>query len=169
MRKALIVWGGWSGHEPEQCAEHRRRACSRPTVQGRVENTTEAFADPALADLSLIVPIFTMWTIEKEEVENLTARGARRRRPRRLPRRHGRRVPRAVEYQFMVGGQWVAHPGNIIDYTVEITRPDDPIMAGLPPVSRTGPSSITCMSTPPTRCWPPRRFSGEHADGSTAW
>ena len=20
MRKALIVWGGWSGHEPEQCA-----------------------------------------------------------------------------------------------------------------------------------------------------
>lgn len=35
------------------------------------------------------------------------------------------------EYQFMVGGQWVAHPGNIIDYTVEITCPDDPIMAGL--------------------------------------
>ena len=20
MREALIVWGGWSGHEPEQCA-----------------------------------------------------------------------------------------------------------------------------------------------------
>ncbi|NJO37463.1 MAG: hypothetical protein HC871_07400, partial [Rhizobiales bacterium] len=34
-------------------------------------------------------------------------------------------------YQFMCGGQWVAHPGNIIDYRVDITRPDDPIMAGL--------------------------------------
>ena len=37
----------------------------------------------------------------------------------------------AVEYQFMVGGQWVAHPGNIIDYRVDIVRPDDPIVAGI--------------------------------------
>ena len=35
------------------------------------------------------------------------------------------------EYQFMVGGQWVAHPGNIIDYRVDVTRPDDPVMAGI--------------------------------------
>lgn len=21
MREALIVWGGWSGHEPQECAE----------------------------------------------------------------------------------------------------------------------------------------------------
>src|SRR5260370_31056175 len=34
-------------------------------------------------------------------------------------------------YQFMVGGQWVAHPGGIIDYTVNISQPDDPIVAGL--------------------------------------
>jgi type 1 glutamine amidotransferase len=34
-------------------------------------------------------------------------------------------------YQFMVGGQWVAHPGNIIDYRVNIVKRDDPIMAGL--------------------------------------
>ena len=37
----------------------------------------------------------------------------------------------STEYQFMVGGQWVAHPGNIIDYTVQITNRDDPITAGL--------------------------------------
>ncbi|RUY38312.1 ThuA domain-containing protein, partial [Mesorhizobium sp. M7A.F.Ca.CA.002.07.1.1] len=35
------------------------------------------------------------------------------------------------DYQFMTGGQWVAHPGNIIDYTVAITRPDDPITKGI--------------------------------------
>lgn len=35
------------------------------------------------------------------------------------------------EYQFMVGGQWVAHPGGIIDYTVTITQPSDPIVAGI--------------------------------------
>ena len=37
----------------------------------------------------------------------------------------------AVDYQFIIGGQWVAHPGNVIDYRVNITRPDDPIMAGI--------------------------------------
>src|SRR4029453_19526197 len=36
-----------------------------------------------------------------------------------------------TDYQFMVGGQWVAHPGNIIDYRVNIADHDDPITAGL--------------------------------------
>ena len=36
-----------------------------------------------------------------------------------------------TEYQFMVGGQWVAHPGGVIDYEVNITNHDDPITAGL--------------------------------------
>ena len=31
----------------------------------------------------------------------------------------------------MCGGQWVAHPGNIIDYRVNIIRPDDPVMEGI--------------------------------------
>jgi type 1 glutamine amidotransferase len=34
-------------------------------------------------------------------------------------------------YQYAVGGQWVAHPGNIIDYTVNIIDHDDPITAGI--------------------------------------
>jgi hypothetical protein len=36
-----------------------------------------------------------------------------------------------TEYQFMTGGQFVAHPGGIIDYTVNIAKTDDPIVAGL--------------------------------------
>ena len=39
-------------------------------------------------------------------------------------------------YQFMVGGQWVAHPGNIIDYTVNITNHTDPITRRRPKTSR---------------------------------
>jgi len=37
----------------------------------------------------------------------------------------------SIEYQFMCGGQWVAHPGNIIDFRVNIAKPDDPVMQGL--------------------------------------
>ena len=36
-----------------------------------------------------------------------------------------------VDYQWMVGGQWVAHPGNVIDYRVNITNHMDPITAGI--------------------------------------
>ena len=37
----------------------------------------------------------------------------------------------SINYQFMVGGQWVAHPGNIIDYEVNVVDHEDPVTAGL--------------------------------------
>ena len=36
-----------------------------------------------------------------------------------------------VKYQFIVGGQWVAHPGGVIDYEVNITDKNDPVTKGL--------------------------------------
>jgi hypothetical protein len=36
-----------------------------------------------------------------------------------------------TEYQWMTGGQWVAHPGGVIDYEVSIVKPEDPIVEGL--------------------------------------
>jgi hypothetical protein len=40
------------------------------------------------------------------------------------------------EYQFICGGQYVAHPGDeskdyYVDYTVNVIKPDDPIMKGI--------------------------------------
>ncbi|WP_243372048.1 ThuA domain-containing protein [Microvirga solisilvae] len=130
MREALIVWGGWSGHEPEQCAGIIAGMLEEDGFSVRMETSTSAFADPDLGKLSLIVPIFTMSKIEKSEVANLSqaVRGGVG-----LAGYHGGMgdaFREAVEYQFMCGGQWVAHPGNIIDYRVNITRPDDPIMQG---------------------------------------
>jgi type 1 glutamine amidotransferase len=131
MREALIVWGGWSGHEPEQGAKIVAEMLEGDGFKVYVENTTEAFADPAIKDLSPIVPIYTMSKIEKEEVQNLTKAveiGVG------LAGYHGGMCDafrEAVDYQFMCGGQWVAHPGNIIDYRVDITRPDDPVMQGI--------------------------------------
>jgi uncharacterized protein len=119
MREALIVWGGWNGHEPEQCAGIVARMLKEDGFQVRLETETRAFADPDLSRFSLIVPIYTMSKIEKEEVANLS----------RVVRDGvglagfhggmGDAFREAVEYQFMCGGQWVAHPGNIIDYRSE--------------------------------------------------
>jgi hypothetical protein len=131
MREALIVWGGWSGHEPEQCAQFVAEMLEAEDFKVYVEDTTEAFADPAIADMSLIVPMCTMWQIEKEEVDNLTAAVLNGVGLGGFHGGMGDSFRQVIEYQFMCGGQLVAHPGNMIDYRVDITRPDDPIMRGL--------------------------------------
>ena len=131
MREALIVWGGWSGHEPEQGAKIVAGVLEGDGFKVHIETTTKAFADPVIKNLSLIVPIYTMSKIEKEEVRNLTqaVEGGVG-----LAGYHGGMCDAfrdAVDYQFMCGGQWVAHPGNIIDYRVDVAKPDDPVMQGI--------------------------------------
>ncbi|QDY71007.1 ThuA domain-containing protein [Qingshengfaniella alkalisoli] len=129
--KALIFWGGWDGHEPESCS---RIVEDMLKTEGfdvdRVEGTG-VLSDRDLGQYDLIVPLCTQITVEKEALDALVAAveaGAG------LGGFHGgmgdtfRNEP---AYQFMTGGQWVAHPGNIIDYRVDITRPDDPVMQGI--------------------------------------
>jgi type 1 glutamine amidotransferase len=131
MREALIVWGGWSGHEPEQCASIIAGMLEEEQFRVHLESSTSAFASPSLSTMNLIVPIYTMSKIEKDEIANLSQAV---RNGVGLAGYHGGMgdaFREAVEYQFMCGGQWVAHPGNIIDYRVNITRPDDPIMQGI--------------------------------------
>lgn len=130
-RRALIVWGGWAGHEPEQCADVVSGILRGEGFEVTVEPSTRAFADPALSSFHLVVPIVTMSTIAKDEIETLSAavQGGVG-----LAGFHGQMgdsFRNEVKYQFMVGGQWVAHPGNIIDYRVNVTKPDDPVMLGI--------------------------------------
>lgn len=131
MKSALIVYGGWEGHDPEECAAIYRRWLHEDGFTVRTATETSAFGDPSIHELSLIIPIFTMSRIERAEVENLTkaVEGGVG-----LAGHHGGMSDafrEAVDYQFMVGGQWVAHPGNIIDYTVDVANADDPIMDGI--------------------------------------
>jgi len=131
MREALIVWGGWSGHEPEQCAGIIAGMLEEDGFKVSLATSPKVFADPDLDRFSLVVPIYTMSKIEKEEATNLS-RAVRE--GVGLAGYHGGMgdaFRESVEYQFICGGQWVAHPGNIIDYRVNITRPDDPIMHGI--------------------------------------
>jgi type 1 glutamine amidotransferase len=162
MRKALIVWGGWDGHEPEQCADIIRGMLQEDDFAVELAHTTAAFADPAIHELSLIVPIYTMSKLEKEEARNFTAAvesGVG------LAGYHGGMgdaFRECVDYQFMVGGQWVAHPGNIIDYRVDVTRPDDPVMQGI--ASFPYQSEQYYMHVDPSNeVLATTTFSGEHA------
>ena len=162
MREAMIVWGGWSGHEPEQGAHVVAGMLEEEGFKVYIENTTEAFADPAIADMSLIVPIYTMSKIEKEELDNLekAVRGGVG-----FAGYHGGMCDSfrdAVAYQFMCGGQWVAHPGNVIDYRVNIVKRDDPIMAGIDDFNYRSEQYYMHVD-PAIEVLATTTFSGEHA------
>ncbi|GIV20876.1 MAG: hypothetical protein KatS3mg023_2627 [Armatimonadota bacterium] len=132
MKRALIVWGGWEGHEPKQCAEIFAPWLQSQGYEVIVSNTLDTYTDKELMQsLNLIVPIWTMGTITPEQEAGLLdalRSGVG------IAGWHGGMgdsFRNNTEYQFMVGGQWVAHPGNIIDYEVNIIKPEDPIVAGL--------------------------------------
>ena len=132
MKQALIVWGGWEGHQPLQCSEIFAAVLRDEGYEVRLSDTLDAYLDSSyMQQLDLVVPMWTMGTIEREQERGLLdaiAGGVG------VAGWHGGMADsfrNNTEYQFMVGGQWVAHPGNIIDYTVNITKPDDPIVAGL--------------------------------------
>ena len=63
-KQALIVWGGWDGHQPKQVAGIFERVLKEEGFDVEVSDTLDAFKDQAkLLDLSLIVPIWTMGEI----------------------------------------------------------------------------------------------------------
>jgi type 1 glutamine amidotransferase len=127
-----MVWGGWDGHEPKQCVDIFAPHLKANGFEVEISNTLDSYLDKArLESLSLIVQAFTMAQITDEQQKGLleaVKSGVG------IAGWHGGLCDsfrQNVDYQFMTGGQWVAHPGGIIDYDVHITDHKDPITAGL--------------------------------------
>jgi uncharacterized protein len=132
MKKALLVWGGWEGHEPKLGADLFRGCLQERGYAVEVSDTLDSYLDAEKMNaLDLVVPIWTMGTITKEQEKGLLSAVANGVGIAGWHGTMGDSFRNNTEYQFMVGGQWVAHPGNIIDYKVNIVKRDDPIMAGI--------------------------------------
>jgi type 1 glutamine amidotransferase len=133
-RKALIVWGGWDGHEPQPVAEIFRKQLTEHGFEVEVAETLDAYLDEGkLKSLDLIVPVWTMGTISREQLQPLLAAV---RSGVGIGGCHGGMCDSfrsETEYQFMTGGQWVSHPGNDgVEYAVDIRDPDHFITQGSP-------------------------------------
>lgn len=130
---ALFLWGGMDFHEPQQTSQ---RFADRLTARGytvQITDDTAVLDDAAaLARQDLIVICMTMGEIsDQQEVNLLTAV----RTGTGLGGWHGGLADAfrtRTSYQYAVGGQWVAHPGDILDYTVEITAEHE-ITQGIAP------------------------------------
>ncbi|HSB61655.1 MAG TPA: ThuA domain-containing protein, partial [Vicinamibacteria bacterium] len=131
-RKALFVYGGWEGHTPSKSRDLFVPWLERTGFEVLASDTQEPYADAALMKtVDLVVQTWTIGTIKKEQLQGLLAavkEGAG------LAGWHGGLADayrQEAEYQYMVGGSWVAHPGNQIDYEVRIVDSEDPVTAGL--------------------------------------
>jgi len=131
-KKILFVYGGWKGHEPELC-----RDLFVPWLESEGAKVTESpsleiYANKTLMkDMDLIIQVVTQSTLEKEQEKGLleAVEGGVG-----LAGWHGGlgdSFRQNVKFQFMVGGQWVAHPGGVIDYEVNITNKNDGVTKGL--------------------------------------
>lgn len=132
MKSALIFFGGWEGHEPRQCAELFATELAARGFAVETADRLDVLDDAArLASLSLIVPIWTMDTLTPAREQNLTAAVLGGTGLAGFHGGMGDAFRGSIGYQWMVGGQFVSHPDNIKEYTVNIVRPDDPIVAGI--------------------------------------
>ena len=131
-RKVLFTYGGWDGHEPTKTMEYMTAWLKEEGADVSSYTTLDPYTDKPLMDsIDLVIQVFTMAKITKEQesglleaVKNGTG----------MAGWHGgmcdsfRDNP---EYQFMTGGQWVAHPGGTVSYEVNITDHKDEVTKGL--------------------------------------
>ena len=132
MSKALIVHGGWEGHEPDQVARLFDGVLKEDGFETVVSDSLDAFKDKDLPEFALIVPIWTMGTIEKEQLQPVlkAVEGGVG-----LAGCHGGMCDSfrtSEQWQFMTGGQWVAHPGGDgVRHTIHIRDAGHEITLGM--------------------------------------
>jgi uncharacterized protein len=132
MKSMLFVWGGWEGHAPKQSVDVFVPLMRSEGFEVEISDSLDAYLNAdRMRSYDLICQTWTMGSITDEQVQGLLSAiesGVG------FAGWHGGIADSfrsCCDYQFMVGGQWVAHPGNIIDYRVNITNHNDPITAGL--------------------------------------
>jgi type 1 glutamine amidotransferase len=132
MKKALFVWGGWDGHEPKQCVDIFAPILRSEGFDVEISDTLDTYLDKEkMLSKDLIVQIWTMGKISNDQLKGLQETIATGVGFAGWHGGSGDSFRESTDYQFMIGGQWVAHPGGVIDYSVQITDHKDPITAGI--------------------------------------
>ena len=165
-KKALIVWGGWDGHTPKQTAELQAAWLTDRGFEVEVSDTLDAYLNQdKMMSLSLIVQMWTMGKITKEQFEGLdkaVQSGVG------LAGVHGGIIDsfrEHTQYQWMTGGQWVSHPGNCIpSYLVHVIDQDHPITTGIPAFTLPNTEQYYVHVDPANHVLCTTTFSGDHGE-----
>lgn len=132
-RKILFVYGGWPGHEPEKFRDYMVPWMKEEGAEVLVYDKLDPYTDKALMDtIDLVIQVVTMSQISEEQEKGLL--DAIKNNGTAMAGWHGGMCDafrNNTEYHYMCGGQWAAHPGGVIDYTVKIVDQEDEVTKGL--------------------------------------
>jgi uncharacterized protein len=132
-RKVLFTYGGWDGHEPAKYLDFLSAWMKEEGAEVISSPTLDPYTDTTLmSSIDLVLQIYTMSSITKEQEKGLIE--AVEKNGTGLAGWHGGLCDafrNNVDYQYMTGGQWVAHPGGYVDYTVNIIDKKDDVTKGL--------------------------------------
>jgi type 1 glutamine amidotransferase len=163
-KKVLYVYGGWEGHEPEQCRDIFVPWLKSEGAEVFLYDNLECYDDSVLmASIDLIVQHFTQGKItgsQDKALRNAVKRGVG------IAGWHGGTgdsFRNNVDYQYMIGGQWVSHPGGGINYSVQIFDHKDPVTRGLEDFDMLHKTEQYFMHVDPNvKVLATTTFSGEH-------
>ena len=132
MKRVLLFWGGWTGHQPEKFAQLFAGELSRHGLEVQLESSLDCLNDgERLKGYSLLLPCWTMGQLtdfQSKAVQEAVRTGVG------LGGIHGGMGDAFrgnLEYEWMTGGHFVGHP-HVGDYTVRIRDFASPITQGLP-------------------------------------
>lgn len=146
MKTALVVRGGWDGHQPQEATERFIPHLERNDYAIRVEESTDVYADAEyMATVDLVMQANTMNTIEPTHLAGLIAAV---RNGTGMAGWHGGIADsyrNSADYLHMIGGQFAHHAGiepekrigeqsdNYLTHTIRIVpeKREHPIVAGL--------------------------------------
>ncbi|MGW6745236.1 ThuA domain-containing protein [Streptomyces sp. NPDC055025] len=133
-RRALVVRGGWEGHQPVAITELFLPFLRARGFDIRISDTLGVYADAELLDATdLVVQCWTSGELTREQSAGLAAAV---RAGTGLAGWHGGIVDSFrgdVGYQLLTGGQFLMHPPGFSDHTVTLAEEHSghPVIAGL--------------------------------------
>ncbi|MBE5784156.1 MAG: hypothetical protein E7329_12695 [Clostridiales bacterium] len=133
MKKVWIFQGGWTGHEPHLTSVRFAKMMEKHGYETVIYDTLEPLGNlEEMLKVDLMVFCWTMSELDRQYASNIAkAVGAGV----GLAGCHGGMCDafrQCVEWQFITGGQWVAHPGGDgVEYMVNICHGSSPIVEGL--------------------------------------
>jgi uncharacterized protein len=133
QRRALVVRGGWDGHAPVEAAELFVPFLREHGFDVTLADSLEVYADEeTMRATDLVVQCWTMGEILADELRGLRAAVAA---GTGFAGWHGGvvdSVRMATDYLQMVGAQFAAHPGDLVEHTVDVRASGHPVTEGVP-------------------------------------
>ena len=129
-KNVLVVWGGWEGHKPSLFASHVEKWLISENANYQINNSLNAYNNfEELIKYDLIIQSVTLGQISENQEANLVKAV---RSGVGIAGAHGGLADsfrNNTNYQFMIGGQFVKHPGGKVKFKINML--DDELTEGL--------------------------------------